>query len=103
MQVGRDLSRSKNFDDLSRDLGISKASAEVYAIDCLAAEKPLDHDLMAHYLDISLDDFSEIKEAILHNEDNKLRSIRDELQSRYSYNQIRFVLACLIRDLELYS
>lgn len=37
---------------------------------------------------------------ILSNEDNKLRTIRDALNEEFSYNQIRFVLACLIQELE---
>ena len=87
--------------ELASELGIAVATAEVYAIDCLAAGRTLDHELLASYLGISTDSFQRIKVAILSNEDNKLRTIRDALAEEFSYNQIRFVLACLIHELEL--
>ena len=86
---------------LSSELGIAVATAEVYAIDCLAAGRKLDHELLASYVGISTDSFQRIKIAILSNEDNELCTIRDALTEEFSYNQIRFVLACLICELEL--
>ena len=91
----------KSLTQVSSELGIALATAEVYAIDCLAAGRKLNHELLANYLGISTDSFQRIKAAILSNEDNKLRTIRDALTEEFSYNQIRFVLACLIRELEL--
>ena len=91
----------KSLTQLSSELGITLATAEVYAIDCLAAGRKLDHEILASYLGISTDSFQRIKMAILSNEDNKLRTIRDAFTEEFSYNQIRFVLACLIRELEL--
>ena len=91
----------KSLTQVSSELGIALATAEVYAIDCLAAGRKLDHELLASYIGISTDSFQRIKVAILSNEDNKLRTIRDALTEEFSYNQIRFVLACLIRELEL--
>ena len=37
----------KDFQTISCEMGIAKATAEVYGIDCLAAGQPLDHDVMA--------------------------------------------------------
>ena len=91
----------KSLTQLSSELGITVATAEVYAIDCLAAGRKLDHEILASYLGISTDSFQRIKMAILSNEDNKLRTIRDAFTEEFSYNQIRFVLACSIRELEL--
>lgn len=91
----------KSLTQLSSELGIAVATAEVYAIDCLAAGRKLDHEQLASYVGISTDSFQRIKIAILSNEDNKLRTIRDALTEEFSYNQIRFVLACLICELEL--
>lgn len=91
----------KNFVQLASELGIATATAEVYAIDCLAAGGKLDHKHIACDLGISTDAFYRIKVTIQSNEDNKLRTIRDALHEEYSYNQIRFVLACLIQELEL--
>ena len=55
---------------------------------------------MAEHLKISTESFLRIKSEILSNEDRKLRTIRDNLEE-CSYNQIRFVLACLIQELEM--
>lgn len=42
-----------------------------------------------------------IKVKILSNENNKLQTICDALNEESFYNQIRFVLVCLIHELEL--
>lgn len=83
------------------ELGVSVATAEVYAIDCLAAGRKLDHERIARYLGVSSDVFQIIKVTIQSNDDDKLRTIRDSLQEEFSYNKICFVLACLIQELEL--
>ena len=82
-------------------MGIAEPTAEVYGIDCLAAGAKLDHKLLASYLGLTPHAFQLIKGVIQSNEDNKLRTIRDELHTDFSYNQIRFVLACVIHSLEL--
>lgn len=66
----------------------------------MAAGQSLDHEKMAEHLKISTESFLRIKSEILSNEDRKLRTIRDNLEE-CSYNQIRFVLACLIQELEM--
>ena len=91
----------KSLATLSSELGIAVATAEVYAIDCLAAGRQIAHEQIASYLAISTDTFQRIKAKILLNEDNRLRTIRDAINEEFSYNQIRFVLACLIQELEL--
>ena len=70
-------------------LKIVKATAEVYAIDCLVAG--VDHKTMARYLDLNEESFETIDGEILKSQDKKLRTIRDNLNKSYSYNQIRFV------------
>lgn len=74
--------------------------AEVYGIDFLTAGEEVDHKLMAKYLQITPESFERVKVGIMSNRNNSLRSIWDELQD-FSYNQIRFVLACLIQELEV--
>ena len=92
----------KDFDKLACEICVAKATAEVYGIDCLAAGQSLDHEKMAEYLKISSESFRRIQREILCNEDQKLCTIRDNLnEAEYSYNQIRFVLACLIQKLEM--
>ena len=101
MQIFDGLKLGKDFARLSSELQIAYATAEVYGIDCLAAGGPLDHEMIARYLDVTPDAFHPIKRAIQSNEDLKLRTIRDGFDVEFSYNQIRFVLACLIQDFEL--
>ncbi|KAJ7369636.1 hypothetical protein OS493_037425 [Desmophyllum pertusum] len=100
IRIAEELRTGKDFTQLSSELGIAKATAEVYGIDCLAAGKELDHKRKARYLGITSEDFQVMTVNILSNEDNKLRTIRDALNEEFSYNQIRFVLACLIQELE---
>ena len=92
----------KSLTQLSSELGITVATAKVYAIDCLAAGRKLDHELLASYLGISTDSLLRIKIAILSNEDNSYAQfVMHLLRNVPTVNQIRFVLACLIRELEL--
>lgn len=95
------LKMGKNFSDLAADLSITKASAEVYGIDGLAAGQQIDHETLARLLEVLMDCFKRIRNEIVVCEDRKLRTIRDNLSQEFSYNQIRFVLACLIQELEL--
>ena len=95
------LKMGKNFSDLAADLSITKATAEVYGIDGLAAGQQIDHETLARLLDVSMDCFKRIRNEIFVCEGRKLRTIRDNLSQEFSYNQIRFVLACLIHELEL--
>lgn len=95
------LKLGKNFSDLAADLSITKATAEVYGIDGLAAGQQIDHEKLARLLDVSMDCFKRIRNEIFVCEGRKLRTIRDNLSQEFSYNQIRFVLACLIHELEL--
>ena len=83
-------------------MGIAEATAEVYAIDCFAAGQPLDHDTMASSLEVTPSVFASIRTAIVETEDSKMRTIRDSLQAGVSYNQIRFVLACMINNVEIW-
>lgn len=75
--------------------------AEVYGIDCLAAGQSLDHEQMAEHLKVLPESFYRIQSEILSNEDRKRGTIRDQLEEEYSYNQVRFVLPCLIQELEV--
>lgn len=80
-------------------LHVAKATAQIYAIDSFAAGAPIDHVQLAN-LQVTKEKFEAIRNCIEQNKDHKLRSIRDELVV-FSHNQIRFVLACMIRDLTL--
>ena len=94
------LQLGKNFKDLSEELQIAKPTAEVYAIDCLAAGRDVDHQKVAEHMQINGESFQIIKNEILQS-DKKLRTVRDNLNEAVNYYQIRFVLACMIQDLQL--
>lgn len=85
---------------IARQLGIAEATVEVYAIDCFAANAPLDKTILARHMEVNPESFQLIKGAIEGCKDGKLRTVKDHLDV-FSYNQIRLVLACMIRDLEI--
>ena len=95
------LKLGKNVQVLSDELQIAKATAEVYGIDCMVAGQDIDHQTVAMYMGINAESFEIIKNKILKVEDKKLCAVKDQLREAFSYNQIRFVLACLIQDLDL--
>lgn len=90
----------KDFKTISQILNVAEATAEVYGIDAFAAGAPMDHVQLAEVLQVTKENFERIKSCIEKDQDSKLRTIRDELKE-FSYNQIRFVLACMIRHLTL--
>lgn len=90
----------KDFKTISQILNVAEATAEVYGIDAFAAGAPMDHVRLAEVLQVTEENFERIRRCIEKDQDPKLRTIRDELKE-FSYNQIRFVLACMIRDLTL--
>lgn len=62
---------------------------------------PLDETIFARHLKVDSDKFQGIRAAIEKNTDGKLQTIKDELKDLFTYNQIRFVIACFIRDIEI--
>lgn len=74
----------------------SAATAEVYAIDCLGAGMDLAHEDLARSLDVSPSIFAKIKAEV--EKSSRLRDIKDAEPS-ITFNQIRFVIACIIREL----
>lgn len=63
------LKMGKNFSDLAADLSITKATAEVYGIDGLAAGQQIDHETLARLLEVSMDCFKRIRNEIVVCED----------------------------------
>ena len=101
MRAFEQLKNGRDYKEIAACLGVQESTAAVYTIDALAAGAPLDHKRMATLLEITGETFETIKAVISSNPDSKLRTIRDELHESFSYNQIRFVLACMIRGLDL--
>lgn len=95
------LNLEKNFQDLSEELQIAKPTVEVYAIDCLAAGRDVDHQKIAGHVETSGESFQITKNEIMQTDDNKLRTVQDNLNETFNYSQLIFVLACMIQDLHL--
>lgn len=89
-----------NYQQIASTLRIQLATAEVYTIDAFASGAPLDHKQMAQLMGVDSHLFQTVKAVIEGNADGKLRTIKDDLVDS-TYNQIRFVLACMIRSLHL--
>lgn len=94
------FSKGKDFHEISRELRVQRATAEVYTIDALTAGKDIDTDRLAELLEITEESFSQL---------HQLLSLKDRLNEvkeavpEVSYNQIRFVLACMIRDVVIHE
>ena len=81
---------------IARELGIAEAT-----VDCFVANTPLDKTMLARHMEVNPESFQLIKEAIEGCKDGKLHTVKDHVDDVFSYNQIRLVLACRIRDLEI--
>ena len=57
--------------------------------------------MLAYHIEVNLKSFTLIKGTIEGCKDGELRTVKDHLDDVFSYNQIRLVLACIIRDLEI--
>lgn len=101
MRAYEEFKNGRGYREIAATLGVEEDTAKVYTIDALAAGAPLSHSRMASLLEISGEEFENIKSSIISNTDAKLRTIRGNLNESFSYNQIRFVLACMIRELEV--
>ena len=79
-------------------LGVRTPSVEVYLIDTMCAGKAVDHVRLGDLLAVNEDHFVLIQEELL--QKTRLNEVKQSCPS-FSYNQIRFVLACLIRALQV--
>ena len=60
----------------------------------------MDHQTMAKYLAISVESFELIKGEIIRRNDRRLRTMWYNM-GEFSYNQIGFLSACQIQELDL--
>ena len=97
-RAAQEIINKRSFREIAHMLHVAEATPQIYWIDAFAAGAPIDHLWLGSILGVGEEDFETVKDCIGQNNGNKLRSIRDELET-FSYNQIRFVLACMIRDL----
>lgn len=87
----------------SKTVGQILKAARIYGIDAFPAGAPMDHVQLGEILQVTGENFQRVKSCIEKSKDLKLHSTQDELHKFFSYNQIHFVLACMIRDLSLYG
>ena len=87
----------KSFQEIARALRVAVATAEVYTIDGYRAGAPLEFDKLCSEMNITYTDRVTVCNGIK-THGTTLRNIRDQFQDRYTYNQIRLVLAAMIRD-----
>ena len=78
-------------------LNIAIATVEVYTIDGYCSGAPLSYDDLAVKLGLGTEDMDLIASQLLQNINSGLRVVRDALKNAYTYNQIRLVLAVMIR------
>lgn len=78
-------------------LNVAVATAEVYTIDGYCSGAPLSYYDLAIKVGLDTDDVDVISSELLQNIDAGLRIVRNALKNAYSYNQIRLVLAAMIR------
>lgn len=89
--------KGKSFQEIANVLCVAVATAEVYTIDGYCAGAPLEFDKLCHEINITFNDRVTLCNGIkMHG--STLRNVRDQLQDQYSYNQIRLVLATMIRE-----
>ena len=88
--------RGMQLSAISQHVGIQAATAEVYTIDCLGAGMKLDHEVLVTQLGVTPELFARIKSKVAYA--SRLREIKDIIDES-TYNQIRFIIACMIHDL----
>ena len=96
IQVVDELRKGKKFAVIALELGIAKATVEVYAIDCFAANAPLGETMLVRNMEVNPESFKLIKGEIEGCKDGKLRTVKNQLNDVFSYNQSCLVLACMI-------
>ena len=87
-----------NLSEIARELGVQRPTAEVYLIDALLAGQEVDHERLGNLIGVSDESFLLLREELFSK--TRLSEVKQACPG-FEYNQIRFVLACLIRDLEM--
>jgi len=86
------FSKGKDFGEISRDLRIQRATAEVYTIN---ASKDIDTDHLSELLEITEESFSQIQRLL--SSKDCLNEVKEALPE-VSYNQTRFVVAVVFPE-----
>ena len=92
------FSKGEDFCKISHKLRVQRATAEVYTIDAFAAGKDINPERLAELREITEESFSQIQQLL--SLKDRLNEVKEALPE-VSYNQTRFVLACIIRDVEM--
>ena len=85
-------------EEIAKILRVQKATAEVYVIDGVVAGAPIDMDNLLDEMNVSRPFFRAVERELERPGEITLRIIKDNLSAiDLTYNQIRCVIACLIR------
>lgn len=68
-------------------MGVAVTTAEVYGIDRFAVNVPLDEAILASYLHVDRESSHAVKAATEQNADEKLHTVKYQLQDAFTYNQ----------------
>ena len=74
-----ELRKGKKFAVIALELGFAKATVEVYAINCFAANAPLEGTMLARNMEVNPESFKLLKGAIEGCKDGKLRTVKNQL------------------------
>ena len=92
----------RRFADIAEELGVATATAEVYTIDAFVSGVPLDFVFLCAELSLDRRLFQATKREL--QENDLLKAVKENLEGQHykvTYNQIRLVIAGLIRGEEL--
>lgn len=86
----------KSFAEISSVLSVAEATAEVYTIDGYCAGAPIEFSKLIEQMNLSSADVEILCNGIKEH-GSTLRNVRNAFQDRFSYNQIRLILAAMIQ------
>ena len=91
------MNGQRSFQVIAKVLSIATATDEVYIIDGFCSGAPLSSHHLAPKFYLSNEEVETIA-AEIRKDNVTLKIVRDSLQNTYSYNQIRLILAAMIRS-----
>lgn len=88
--------KGQDFETIGKVLGVVTATAQVYTIDGYCSGAPLSFPELCDSMNLTPTDIKTLSDGIKRH-GTSLRNTRDQLGMVHTYNQIRLVLAAMIR------
>ena len=88
---------------IAHEMRVQRATAEVYVLDSFAVGAPVSHEFLMAELAVTPELFRRIRQELSALGKLRLRMIKDNLENgnmNVSYNQIKLVIGCLLRDVD---